>query len=115
MCNEASTIPPQKLTAAEIANPHQVIYELFDFAHLLRIRELLWEFFKTAVIGNYTHDLRRRDRELLVTVYEKIEKLVEAAHIINQKQKLSKKPVFETYPFSLKNIDPVNLPKLFGT
>jgi hypothetical protein len=52
MCNEAfptspkNVFPPQKLTPAEIDNPHQVIYELFDFAHLPRIRELLWEFSK---------------------------------------------------------------------
>lgn len=120
MCIEASpippknVIPPQKLTAAEIANPYHVIYELFDFAHLPRIRELLWEFFKTTVTGNYSHDLHRRERELLVTVYEKIEKLVEAAHIINEKQKQSKKPVFETYPFSLENIDSINLIRLTG-
>lgn len=121
MCNEASPVPsqrvtpPQKLTPAEIANPYQVIYELFDFAHLPRIRELLWEFFKTTVIGNYTHDLHRRERELLVTVYEKIEKLVEAAHIINEKQKESKKPVFETYPYSAENIYSVNLARLAGS
>jgi len=118
MCKEASSIPPQngippqKLTTAEIADPYQVIYELFDFARLPRIRELLWEFFKTTVIGNYTHDLHRRDRELLVTIYEKIEKLVEAAHIIHEKQKQSKKPVFETYPFSPENIDSGNLARL---
>jgi HEPN domain-containing protein len=121
MCNEASPISPknvilpQKLTQAEIDNPHQVIYELFDFAHLPRIRELLWEFFKTAVTGNYSHDLHRRERELLVTMYEKIEKLVEAAHIINEKQKESKKAVFETYPFSAENIDSVNLVRIAGT
>lgn len=120
MCNEASTTPaikvtpPQKLTAAEIDNPHQVIYELFDFAHLPRIRELLWEFFKTTVTGNYAHDLHRRERELLVTIYEKIEKLVEAAHIINEKQKQLKKPVFESYPFSPENIDLGNLYRLAG-
>lgn len=105
---------PQKLSSAEIANPHQVIYDLFDFAHLPRIRELLWEFFKTTVIGNYTHDLHRRERELLVTMYEKIEKLVEAAHIINEKQKQLKRPVFETYPFSAENIDSINLCRLAG-
>jgi hypothetical protein len=121
MCNDASPVspknvfPPQKLTPSEIANPHQVIYELFDFAHLPRIRELLWEFFKTTVIGNYTHELHRRERELLVMVYEKIEKLIEAAHIINEKQKESKKPVFETYPYSAENINPVNLTRLAGS
>src|SRR5689334_5609009 len=118
MYNEASpTLPqniilPQKLTPVEIADPYQVIYDLFDFAHLPRIRELLWEFFKTTVIGNYSHDLHRRDRELLVTIYEKIEKLVEAAHIINENQKHSKRPVFETYPFSPENIDSSKLDKL---
>jgi hypothetical protein len=89
MCKEASVIPsknvihPQKLTVAEIADPYQVIYELFDFAHLPRIQELLWEFFKTTVIGNYTHDLHRRD-----------------------------KAIFETYPFSPDNIDSFKLERL---
>jgi HEPN domain-containing protein len=121
MCNEASPIPPknvfppQNLTQVEIDNPYQVIYELFDFAHLPRIRELLWDFFKTAVTGNYSHDLHRRERELLVTMYEKIKKLVEAVHIINEKQKESKKPVFETYPFSVENIDSINLARITGT
>lgn len=121
MCNEVSPVSsqkvtlPQKLAPEEIANPHQVIYDLFDFAHLPRIRELLWEFFKTTVIGNYTHDLHRRERELLVTIYEKIEKLVEAAHIINEKQKESKKPVFETYPYNAENINSVNLSRLSGS
>ncbi|WP_216823582.1 HEPN domain-containing protein, partial [Niastella vici] len=82
---------------------------------LPRIRELLWEFFKTTVIGNYTHDLHRRDRELLVTIYEKIEKLVEAAHIINEKQKQSKKLVFETYPFLAENINSVSVARQCGT
>src|SRR4051812_35873261 len=67
------------------------------------------------VIGNYTHDLHRRERELLVTIYEKIEKLVEAAHIINEKQKESKKPVFETYPYSADNINTVILTRLAGS
>ena len=118
MINEASPISlekvtlPQKLTPAEIENPHQVIYDLFDFAHLPRIRELLWDFFKTTVIGNYNHDLNRRERELLVTVYEKIEKLVEATHIINENQKVTKKPVFEKYSFSEENINLNNLNRL---
>ncbi|OQP52904.1 hypothetical protein A4R26_28135 [Niastella populi] len=47
-----------------------------------------------------------------MTVYEKIEKLVKAAHIINEKQKESKKPVFETYPYSADNINTVNLTRL---
>ncbi|OQP44153.1 hypothetical protein A4H97_33665 [Niastella yeongjuensis] len=121
MCNEVSPVSsqkvilPQKLSPEEITNPHQVIYDLFDFAHLPRIRELLWDFFKTTVIGNYTHDLHRRERELLVTIYEKIEKLVEAAHIINEKQIESKKPVFETYPYSAENINSVNLSRLAGS
>lgn len=37
---------------------------------------------------------------------------MEAVHIINEKQKLSKKPVFETYPFSPENIDSGNLARL---
>lgn len=118
MCNETSQVPltsafqPQKLTKEEISDPYQVIYDLFDFAHLPRVRELLWEFFKTAVTGNYSHELQRRERSLMVTIYERIEKLVEAAHIINESQKLLKRPVFETYPFTSENIESANLIRL---
>lgn len=118
MCSDTSQVPvnstflPQKLTKEEISDPYQVIYELFDFAHLPRVRELLWEFFKTAVTGNYSHELQRRERSLMVTIYERIEKLVEAAHIINESRKIHKRPIFETYPFFSENIESANLIKL---
>src|SRR2546423_11087421 len=89
MCNKTSVIPtqtkflPQNLTEEEIQDPYLVIHDLFDFDHLPGIRDLLWDTFKTSITGNYTH-ISRRQRSVQVTLYEKMEKLVEAAHIIHE-------------------------------
>jgi len=89
MCNKASVIPtqtkflPQNLTEEEIQDPYLVIHDLFDFDHLPGIRELLWDSFKIMITGDYTHTSDKQ-KKVLVTVYEKMEKLVEAAHIIHE-------------------------------
>jgi len=72
------------LTKEEIANPNLVIDELFDFAHLPDVRELLWEWLKTTVTGSYTKTLTAREREAIIILYEKMEKLVEAAHVLHE-------------------------------
>jgi len=82
---------PHKLTTQEIANPYLVINELFQFDHLPYIRELHWELFKSTVTGGFNRELDRRERFTLVHYYELIEKLIEAAHILNEQYKQRKK------------------------
>lgn len=79
-------LKPRKLTEEEIKNPYQVIDEFFSFGHIPQIRDLLWEFLKTTVTGNYPKKLSRRERCDLIHFYEKIEKLIEAAHLIHKEK-----------------------------
>ncbi len=74
----------RKLSEEEVENPHKVIAELFDFAHLPHVRDLLWLWLKTTVNGSFiTEDLEHRERTSIIFLYEKIEKLVEAVHILH--------------------------------
>lgn len=75
------------LTKEEIDNPHLVIEELFDFAHLPEIRNLLWEWLKTTVTGDFNESLDAREKSSLLFLYEKIQKLIEASHILLQIQR----------------------------
>ena len=81
----AAELEPRKLSKDEIANPDKVIDEFFSYGHLPEIREALWECLKLTVSGSY-HRESRRDRANLLCLYEKLEKLIEAAHIIYQRK-----------------------------
>lgn len=83
----------QLLSSKEIADPQLVIDELFDFAHLPEIRELLWEWLKVTVTGTYHKELNASERSTILTLYEKLSKLVEAAHVMhtNPKRKTGNK------------------------
>ncbi len=77
-------LEPRKLNKEEIEDPYQVIHGFFDYGHLPQIREHLWEWLKLAVSGNY-HRESCTEKSNLLYFYEKIEQLVEAVHIIHQK------------------------------
>jgi hypothetical protein len=75
-----------KLSEEEIENPYLVIHEFFSFVHLPDARQALWEWLKLTVIGNY-HRQTCADKSNLIYLYEQVEKLVEAVHIIHQRKK----------------------------
>jgi len=77
----------QRLSAEEVSEPCSVIYELFDFAELSRIQEYHWEYFKATVTGSFNKELERKERSALVYYHEKIGRLIEAAHLINEQYK----------------------------
>ena len=79
----------QKLSKEELEDPYLVIDELFDFAHLPEIRELLWEWLKTTVIGSFPKKLTATERSAILGLYEKIEKLIEAVQVIQNNKKLN--------------------------
>lgn len=81
--------PP--LTQTEIADPQQVIDELFDFAHLPDIRELMWEWLKATVTGTYHKELSSSERSAILSLYEHLTRLVEAAHVIHTTERERKK------------------------
>lgn len=79
------------LSEEENENPWIVIDNLFDYARLPQIRELLWASFKTTVTGDYNNALERRERQDVVWLYEYMEKLVEALHIMHCERKQESK------------------------
>lgn len=77
---------PRKLSEEEIENPHLVLHEFFTFVHLPDIRQALWEWLKLTVSGNY-HRQSCTDKSNIIYLYEQVEKLMEAVHIIHQMKK----------------------------
>ena len=82
--------PLFKLSEEEVADPSLVIEDFFSFAHLPEIRQMLWEWFKTTVTGSFPKDLYRNKRQEIVLLYEHLEKLVEAAHLLNHQRLVNK-------------------------
>ena len=80
---------PRTLSKEEVDNPEIVLDGLFDFAHLPQIRELMREFLKTTVCGSWDI-LRPSERADILYFYEKLEKLVEASHLIYNRGKRKK-------------------------
>lgn len=79
------------LTKEEMENPNLVLEELFDFAHLPEIRNLLWEWLKTTVTGDFNESLDPREKSAILFLYEKMQKLIEASYLILQKQQQATK------------------------
>ncbi len=73
---------PRLLTKEETENPALVLDELFDFAHLPQLRYLLWEWLKITVSGSYHHLEEPNEKESVLFLYEKMQKLIEASHLI---------------------------------
>jgi len=79
--------PVYKLNKEEIDDPSLVIAELFDLAHLPQVREILWDWLKATVTGSYPKSLSSKERTAIILLYEKVEKLVEAAHIMHERKR----------------------------
>ena len=79
-----------QLSKKEMLNPYLVIDELFDFAHLPDVQELLWDWLKTTVTNGYHKNLNASERYAIITLYEKLRKLVEAVHVLNERNLLTK-------------------------
>jgi len=79
----AAQLEPQKLSNEEIANPVQVIHQFFFDDHFPEVKNQLWNLLKIAATGNYGKSLTRSERSDLFYFYERLEKLVEAVHLIH--------------------------------
>jgi hypothetical protein len=113
MCDKATnTVVLQnylthKLTDEEINDPYLVIEDVFQFGHLPDLREMLWNSFKSNITGTYHKELTRKERNEIVYLYEYMERLVEAAHIINESRKTTdiKDNTLVLYPINSENIN----------
>src|SRR5260221_5784788 len=89
--NDAGRQPLYSLNDEEINDPYLVIDELFDFADLAEAQELLWLWLKTTVTGTYHKNLPATDRSVIITMYEKMEKLMAAAYVLHDNANAQKK------------------------
>lgn len=80
-------LKPRLLSREETEDPIQVIHDFFNYAHLPEIREQLWQMLKAAVTGDYCSVMNQRERSDLVHFYERLGKLIEAAHLLHKSKK----------------------------
>ncbi len=85
-----SEFEPRYLTQVEIEEPYQVMHDFFDYANLPQVRTHLWEWLKLTVSGTF-HKESSTDRSNLLYFFDKLEQLVEAAHILHKKGKYASK------------------------
>lgn len=71
------------LSLEECADPQRVISELFLDLGLPIVKQYMWEGLKATVSGTF-HHLSKRERELYMILYEHLERLVEAAHVLHE-------------------------------
>jgi hypothetical protein len=76
-------LKPRKMNREEMENPMLVIHDFFSYSHLPAIREQLWELLRTTVSGNFCKSLTRRERSDMLFFYEKLEKVIEAIHVLS--------------------------------
>lgn len=79
--------PLYTLSAVEQSDPNQVVDELFDFAAHPELKQLLWTWLKVTVTGTYHKELSSHERSAILSLYEKMEKLVDAAHVMHLSSK----------------------------
>lgn len=84
----ASNYPLLYLNEEELLDPHIAIQEFFSNAHLPEVREMLWLSLKANVTGSFPlgDTLTPGERSEIVLLYEQLLKLVEAAHLLNEKR-----------------------------
>jgi hypothetical protein len=77
---------PRHLSKEHADNPQVFLAELFDFAHLPQLRILFRQLFNTTITGTW-NNFNPTERMDMVTLYEKMEQLLEIAHILYTKEK----------------------------
>ncbi len=75
---------PRRLNEAEISNPHLVIEEFFDFVHLPDCRKKLRDWLHAGLAEPSFSD--HTCPANLFSFYEYVEKLIEAAYIIKERE-----------------------------
>jgi hypothetical protein len=72
---------PRHLSTEHINDPYEFLVSLFDFAHLPQLRTMLREWFACTVTGAW-HQQSVQEREDIVYLYQKMEQLLEVAHLL---------------------------------
>jgi hypothetical protein len=76
---------PLRLSNEERADPRSVIEAFFECYHLQDVREILWKWLVEVLSSARSIAQDGQQRNDHIYFYEKLEALVEAIHIINQR------------------------------
>jgi hypothetical protein len=76
---------PLRLSEEERDNPRVIIEQFFESYHLQEVREILWNWMVEIVSSSRSIAQEGRQRNDHIYFYEKIETLVEAVFLINQR------------------------------
>jgi HEPN domain-containing protein len=76
-----------RLTEEERLNPYLVIRDTFSGNNIHGIRKMLWAWLKTSLAEKHSGQPKKESLNL-IDVYERLEKLIEAAYIINEERRL---------------------------
>ena len=79
---------PLRLSEEERDNPRVIIEQFFESYHLQEVREILWNWMVEIVSSSRSIAQEGRQRNDHIYFYEKIETLVEAVFLINQRSDL---------------------------
>lgn len=81
-----------KLSEEEISDPWLVIHGFFDYSGIDSVKENMWEWLKITVSGTFSSDMLSKGRRYdMIYLYEHVEKLIEAVHILYKQNRESKK------------------------
>ena len=81
---------PRHLDAAETLHPGLVFYRLFDYCHLVPLRQRLWDWLAVTVTGRFaSEEYDEEFRQQVVDMYAQVQRLLEAAHVLYLQQKES--------------------------
>jgi hypothetical protein len=73
------------LSETEADNPAQVLLDFFEFVHLHQAKEMLEDIKQSILAKRFLHLNYTREEDDLNYFFEKLEKLIEAAHLLKAK------------------------------
>ena len=80
----------ERLNKEEKQNPLPVLHDFCDSYHLHEVKQILWNWLVTALGKSHSIYDEGKERSNLFFFYEKIETLIEAVYILDQKQEKEK-------------------------
>ncbi|HEY8895202.1 MAG TPA: hypothetical protein VIM79_10330 [Niastella sp.] len=79
---------PLRLSAEELQNPRLAIENFFECYHLQEVRQMLWNWMVEIVSSSRSISQEGQQRNDHIYFYEKMEALVEATFLLNQRTDL---------------------------
>jgi hypothetical protein len=82
----AGDMQSQKVEKGQAPDPYKTLETFFEYATLPQAADKLWQWLESTVTGSFNKELNCRERCNMVFFYRHMQQLVEAAHIIYNRQ-----------------------------